>query len=133
MKYLSAALLLAVGMMLLSAAPLGSAAAPTHLTNGVSQSGMKLATIDTYQGVVVNYTSTYSTAFDSFVYLTLVNHAGQVVYWNVASCSFSAAQEVQCFVSISPAVPSGTYTAMAFATTDTGVPVSVVSSHTVTL
>ena len=133
MKYLRAALLLAVGMMLLSAAPLGSSATGANLTNGISQSGMKLATIDTYQGVVVNYTSTYSTSFYSFVYLTLVNHAGQVVYWNVASCSFSAAQEVQCFVSISPAVPSGTYTAMVFATTGTRVPVSVVSSLTVAL
>ncbi len=125
--------LLAVCLLLVSMAPLSSAAAPDYLTNAISQSGMKQVTIGSYQGVMVNYTSTYATSFTSFVYLGLTNHAGQVVYWNVASCSFSAGQEVQCFVAVSPTVPSGAYTATVFTTTATDVPVSLVGSLNVTL
>ena len=94
---------------------------------------MKLVTINNYQGVIVNYTSTYSGSFSGFVYLALANRAGQTVYWNVASCSFSGSQTVQCYVSISPLVPSGTYTARVFVTTAARVPVSPVSSFTATL
>lgn len=120
-------------LMLLPTAPLGSAASPAYLTNGVSQSGMKLVTIDSHQGVLANYTSTYSGSFDGFVYLALTNTAGQTAYWNVASCSFNGNQTVQCFVTISPTVPSGTYTAWVFVTTAAKVPVSLESSLNVTL
>ncbi len=131
--YLRAGLLAVLALMLLPTVPLGSAAAPAYLTNSVSQSGMKLVTINNYQGVIVNYTSAYSGSFNAFVYLVLANHSGQVVYWNVASCSFTGSQKVQCFVTISPAVPSGAYAAKVFATTDTHVPLSEVSSLTVAL
>ena len=94
---------------------------------------MKLVTINNYQGVIVNYTSTYPGSFNGFVYLALANRAGQTAYWNVASCSFSGNQTVQCYVSISPLVPSGTYTARVFVTTAVRVPVSSVSSLVVAL
>ena len=131
--YLRGVLFAFIVLMLLPTAPLGSAASPAYLTNGVSQSGMKLMTIDTYQGVLVNYTSTYSGSFNGFVYLALTNTAGQIAYWNVASCSFAGSQTVQCFVTISPTVPPRTYTAWVFVTTAARVPVSLASSLNVTL
>ena len=131
--YLRTSLFVLAVLILLPTAPIGSAASPAYLTNGVSQSGMKLVTIDSHQGVLVNYTSTYSGSFNGFVYLALTNTAGQTVYWNVASCSFTGSQTVQCFVTISPTVPSGTYTARVFVTTAARVPVSLTSSLNVTL
>ena len=132
-RYLGPALLLAGVLTLFAVAPLGAAASPAYTTNAISQSGMKLVTINSYQGVMVNYTSTYSGSFNAFVYLALISHSGQVAYWNVASCSFTGSELVQCFVSISPSVPSGAYTAHVFATTAMHVPVSSTSSLPVTL
>ncbi|MDG7013432.1 MAG: hypothetical protein JRN11_03025 [Nitrososphaerota archaeon] len=132
-SYLREVLFALVVLMLLPVAPPGSAASPAYFTNGVSQSGMKLVTIDGYQGVLANYTSTYSGSFYGFVYLALTNTAGQTAYWNVASCSFTGSQTVQCFVTISPTVPPGTYTASVFVTTAARVPVSLASSLNVTL
>ena len=123
----------AVVLTLFSAVPLSGATTPVYLTSAVSQSGMKLVTINNYQGLIVNYTSTYAGSFNGFVYLALTNHAGQTSYWNVASCSFSGKQEVQCFVAISPTVPTGTYTARVFVTTAALIPVSSTSSLAVTL
>jgi hypothetical protein len=93
---------------------------------------MKETTIGQYTGVLVNYTNGFSTQFNSFVYMDLVNQAGQTVYWSVSTCSFSAGKGAQCFVAFSSA-PSGNYTADLFATSESSVPVSTTSSLAVTI
>ncbi|MDE1852985.1 MAG: hypothetical protein KGI38_04455 [Thaumarchaeota archaeon] len=125
---------LAGALILLSAfTPMVTASSPTYATSAITQSGIKQTTINGYPGVLVNYTSTFTTSFGAFVYLDLMNSAGQTVYWNVGYCSFSASQQVQCFVAIAATVAAGSYTAKVFATTTTNVPVSTTGSLSVTL
>jgi hypothetical protein len=116
----------------LTVAPVGFGAGPTYPTTAITQSGMKETTINEFPGVLVNYTNGFSTQFSSFVYLDLVNQAGQTVYWTVGTCNFSAGEGAQCFVAFSSA-PSGNYTADLFATNTSGVPVSTTSSLSVTI
>ena len=104
-----------------------------YLTTTVSHSGIRQTTISGYNGVLVNFTNTLPTAMTAFAYIDLANSAGQTVYWNVGSCSLTPSHVTQCFVSISPAVPAGNYTASVFATTGTGIPVSTVTSVKVTV
>ena len=125
--------LLAALLALSMVVPAASGVSPTYLTTGITQSSIKQTVIGTYDGVLVGYTNTYSSSFGAFVYLDLVNAAGQTTYWNLGSCSFAAHQTVQCFVTISPSVPKGTYTALVFATTETSVPVSASGSLKVTV
>jgi hypothetical protein len=125
---------LSVGMIITTAMVLPSfAASSSYLTTNISQSGIKQTTINGIGGVLVNYTSTFSTSFSSFVYLYLVNPAGQTVYVGLGTCSFAPAQKVQCFAAIAGAVPTGHYTANVFVTTTTGVPVSSTSSLSITI
>ena len=125
---------MACGLILLSTlAPTAMATSPVFPTTVLVQSGMKYATIGGYSGVLVNYTSSISTSFVAFVYIDLVNSAGQTVYWNVGYCSFAANQKVQCFVPISSTGPGGDYTASAFATTTSNVPVSSSGSLSITI
>ena len=128
------ALGLAIGVLALSLAmPVANGASPSYLTTALTQSAIRQATISGYNGVIVNYTNTYSSSFGAFVYLDLVNSAGQAIYWNVGYCSFSAHQEALCFVLISSAVPKGNYTAWVFATTNSSIPVSLPGSLKVTI
>jgi hypothetical protein len=113
--------------------PTASGATNSYLTTSVSQSGIEQKTINISNGVLVNYTSTYSSSLVAFVYLDLANSAGQTIYWNVASCTFAANQMVQCFVIIASTVPKGIYTASVFATTTSSVPLSTTSSVQVTI
>jgi hypothetical protein len=119
-------------LLSLTVVPVGYAAGLTYPTSAITQSGMKETTIGQYTGVLVNYTNGLSTQFNSFVYMDLVNQAGQTVYWSVSTCSFSAGKEAQCFVAFSLA-PSGNYTADLFATSESSVPVSTTSSLAVTI
>jgi hypothetical protein len=121
--------LLALSMLI----PAASGATSGYLTTGVTQSAIKQATINNYKGVLVNYTSTYSTPLGAFVYLDVVNSAGQTVSWSVGYCSFGAGQKVQCFVTISPTVQTGNYTAWVFATTNSSIPISTFNSVKVTI
>ena len=122
------------GLLMLSMVmPVASGASTSYLTTGLVQSNIKQTAISGYDGVLVNYTNTYSSSFGAFVYLDLVNSAGQTVYWNVGGCSFSARQTASCFVVISSAVPKGVYTAQVFAATSTDVPVSASGSLKVTV
>lgn len=125
----------AFSMVMLSAmAPAWPYASPSsYLTTGVTQSGIKQTIIGGYTGVLVNYTNSYSSSFSGFVYLDVVNSAGQTVYWNLTSCPFNAAQKAQCFVAISPSPAAGNYTASVFATTTSSVPVSASSPMKLTL
>jgi len=125
-------LLLAVSLLTLSATLSAFASAPPYLTTSVTQSGAKQTTIGSYNGVLVNYTSTFASSV-AFVYLDLVNSAGQTVYWNVCSSSLTAGQQSQCFVTISAAVASGNYTAWVFVTTNSGISVSASGSVKVTI
>ena len=113
--------------------PAANGVSNAYLTTGVTQSSLKQTVIGTYDGVLVSYTNTYSSSFSAFVYLDLINPAGQTIYLNVGSCSFAAHQTLPCFAAISPSVPKGTYTALLFATTDTSVPVSATGSLKVTV
>lgn len=115
------------------AAPVANGASDKYLTVALTQSGMKQSTIGGYDGILANFTNTYTTPVTAFVYMDLVNSAGQTIYWNVGSCSFSASQKAQCFVTILPSVPRGTYTAWLFATTNSSVPISTFSSVQVTV
>ncbi len=110
----------------------GPASPPPYLTTTVTQSGVKQATLGGYPGVFVNNTSSSSSSFSGFVYLDLVNSAGQTVYWGLTGCNFAAGQTVGCFVEIFTPIPAGTYTATVFATATSSVPVSVPSTLPVT-
>ena len=133
-RHLRLSIVLAVTLVLLSAIlPVAGLSTASYLTTGIKQSGMKQATIHGYSGILVNYTSSYSSSFTAFLYVNVVNSAGQTVYWNIASCSFNPNQMVPCFVTLSSSVPAGTYTARVFATSTSNVPVSVTSSLSVTL
>lgn len=113
--------------------PVASASAPSsYLTTGFVGYGAAKTTIAGFTGVVINYNNTYSVSFSAFVYLVLVNSAGQTVYWTAAGCSVPGNSPGQCFVPIYGAL-SGTYTANLFATTNFGVPISVVDTLTVVL
>jgi hypothetical protein len=114
-------------------APIASGATNSYLTTGVTQSGIEQKTINVSNGVLVNYTSTYSSSLVAFVYLDLTNSAGQTIYWDVASCTFAANQKVQCFVVIAATVPKGNYSASVFAATTSSVPLSTTSSVQVTI
>ena len=128
------ALRLLAGLLALSMVmPVANGVSATYLTTGIAQSSIKQAVINNYNGVLVGYTNTYTSSFSAFVYLDLVNSAGQTIYLNVGSCSFAPSQTVPCFVAISPSVPKGTYTAQVFATTVTSVPVSIPGSLKVTV
>ena len=129
---ISLVLAVGLGLVLTSVPPVG-AASPTYLTTGIVQSGVKQTIIGNYQGVLVNYTNTQPTSVSAFVYLDLVNSAGQTVYWNLGTCTFGASQKVKCFIAISGTISRGTYTAWVFATTDTEVPVSTSTSVRVTM
>ena len=127
-------LALVVGLLTVSAAtPTAGAASTTFLTTGITQSGMKQVTISVYEGVLVNFTNSYSVPMSTFVYLDLASSGGQTVYWNVGTCNFAANQLVQCFVVIAPSVPKGTYTASVFVTTNSSVPISTTSTLHLTL
>lgn len=132
-RWLGTGLLISVCLLGLASIPAGFAAGPTYPTSAVMQSGMKETTIAGYSGVLINYTNGLSTRLSSFVYVYLVNRAGQTIYWGVGSCNFSAGEEVQWFAVFSSTVSSGNYTANLFVTTSTGVPVSTTSSLSVTV
>jgi hypothetical protein len=119
-------------MLVLQAVPV-QAATPNYPNTAVTQSGLKQVTINGYKGVLVNYTSSLSSSFAGIVYMDLFNSVGQVVYWNLGSCSFSQNTLVKCFVSISPSVASGSYTAAIFAVTSTGIALSSTNSVKVAL
>jgi hypothetical protein len=124
-----AACLLAVS----TAVPVVNGATSSYLTVGITQSAIKQSTVNGFTGVLVNYTSTFSTSIGTFVYLDLANLGGQTVYWNVGTCTFAANQKVQCFVPIAPTVAKGTYTASVFVTTNSNIPISTTTSLQLTL
>ncbi len=124
----------AIGLLAFSmAGPMANGAATRYLTNGIVLTGMEQRSISGYVGVLANYTNTLSSPMNTLVYLTLVNSAGQTVYWNYDSCSFAANQKVQCFVLIASTVPKGVYAAYTFVTTSTSVPISVTKGIQVTV
>jgi methionine-rich copper-binding protein CopC len=94
---------------------------------------MKQATIGPSSGVLVNFTSSLTSAFTAFVYLDLVNSAGQTVNVNYANCNLQQGQPTQCFVNLSSSIPSGNYTAKLFAVTTDNVPVSTTGTLRVTV
>ena len=76
------------GLLMLSmAVPVANGVSTSYLTTGLVQSNIKQPAIRGYDGVLVNYTHTYSSAFGAFGYLDLVNSAGQTVYWNVGGAA----------------------------------------------
>lgn len=121
-----------LGVLILANVPVIHAATPQYLTTNVTDSGLRLATIDGYSGALANLTNTTPASLQAFIYMDLTNHAGQTVYWNFGACTLDSAQMVQCFV---PFVTSltGNYTVTVFATTDTNVPISTSSSYQVSL
>lgn len=125
---LRASIVFALGLVGLSAVAPATSQTATYMTTGLVQSGIKQSTIGGYNGVLVNYTSSYSSSFTALVYMDVINSLGQSVSWSVVTCSFSANQKVACFVVASSAIPTGMYTANVFATTSSSVPVSVTSS-----
>lgn len=114
-------------------APSALAATAAYPTSAIT----KLASVQTqvggFQGVLMNYTSSFSSSFEGFVYMDLTNGAGETVAWNLGSCSFSPGTTNQCFVPVPLSVTSGTYTASVFVVTSTGIPVSTTASLKVTL
>jgi hypothetical protein len=126
-------LVLATMLFLLTASLPAVGASPKYLTTGITSSGLKETTLEGYQGVLVNYTSTYSSPFAAFVYMDVVNSAGQTVYWNLGYCSFQPIQKVGCFVAIGTTLLKGIYNVRIFATTNSSVPVSVTSSLQMTV
>ncbi len=119
--------------LVLLVVPAALAATPAYPATAVTATGIVQTKLSGYQGVLVNYSSTFSTSFSGFVYMDLTNTAGQTVVWNVAYCGFSASAKAQCFVSIPTSTATGTYTALVFVTTSTGVAVSSTSSVKVTV
>jgi len=125
--------LLAALLLALSTAVPANAVATTYLTGGITQSAIKQSIVNGFGGVLVNYTSTFSSSIATFVYLDLTNSGGQTVYWNLGTCAFAANQSVQCFVPIASTVGKGSYTAYVFVTTNSSIPISMTSSLQVTL
>ena len=125
--------LVASFVLVLFVVPAVAAAAPTYPTTGVARNSIAQTRIGGYQGVLVNYTSTFTSSFDAFVYMDLTNAAGQTVGWNVGYCNFAPSASAKCFVAVPITLASGTYTAHVFAATSTGVAVSVESTVTVTI
>lgn len=114
-------------------APAVFAAAPTYPANAITKTAIVQAKIGGYQGVLVNYTSSFSSSFDGFVYMDLTNSAGQTVAWAAGYCSFSPGAKAQCFAAVPLSLASGSYTASVFVVTSTGVTVSGTSSLKVTI
>ena len=135
MNYRSISLALLASCLLAAstAMPMANGATGPYLTIGIAQSAIKQTTINGYNGVLVNYTSTYSSPIGAFVYLDLASSAGQTVYWNVGACNFAPGQKAQCFVVIASTVPKGIYSASVFATTNSSIPISATASLQVTL
>ena len=126
--------LLAACLLTISAAvPVASGVASSYLTIGIAPSADKQATVGQVNGVLVNYTSSYSKPIGTFVYMDLANSAGQTVYWNVATCAFAANQKVQCFVPIASSVAKGIYNATVFLTTNSSIPISTTTFLQVTI
>jgi len=132
-RSLGLTLLAACILALSTAVPAVNGATNPYLTVGIIQSAIKQSTVNGIAGVLVNYTSSYSTSIGTFVYLDLANSAGQTVYWNVGTCAFTADQKVQCFVPIASTVAKGNYTASVFVTTNSNIPISRTTSLQVTL
>ena len=127
------AITLLLGLSLLSVLPANAAPSPTYSTSSITASSVAEASLAGYQGVLVNYTSSFSANFTAFVFVDLYNQAGQSLFVNVATCAFSAAQEVPCFVPFYPSVPAGSYTATVFAASNASVPVSTTSTLSINL
>jgi methionine-rich copper-binding protein CopC len=124
----------ALSVVLFSVAlPAFAQSAPAFPTTAVTTSGIQQATIGPSKGVLVNYTSSLTSPLTAFVYLDLVNSAGQTVYVNIASCNLQQGQLAQCFVSLSSSIPAGAYTAKLFAVTTDSVPVSTTGTLQVTI
>ena len=130
---LSLAIVFASLIVISGMVPVVAGASTSYLTTGIVQSGIKQVALNGYNGVLVNYTNTYASPMDAFVYLNLVTSAGQVIYWNLGGCTFAAHQKVPCFVVVASTVPKGVYTASVFVTTNTSVPISTTSTMQVTL
>jgi hypothetical protein len=119
--------------LVLAIAPSGNAITAPYLTTGLNASSAKQSTIAGFNGVLLNYTNSYSSPTAVFIYLDLLNQAGQTTYWNVGYFSFNANQKVSCFIAVSPSVPAGNYSAKVFATTTSGIPVSIATTIQVRL
>src|SRR5579863_8730199 len=107
--------------LVLIAVPPALATSPTYSTSSIVKSAMVQTKISGYEGVLVNYTSSFPTSTNGFVYMDLTNSAGETVAWNVGSCEFAPAATAQCFVLIPQSVSTGTYSASVFVVTSTGV------------
>jgi hypothetical protein len=133
-NHAGATLLVVAGLLLVSlAVPATAASSTNYLTTTLVQSGVTQTTINGFPGVLVNYTNSLTVSLNTFIYLDLVNSVGQTVYWNVETCIFASIQKVQCFVPITPTLPSGTYSARVFATSSTYVALSTTTTLVVSL
>jgi len=127
---------LALGLgfaILMLALPAVSQTAPSYLTTSVTSTGMKQTGIGGFNGVLVNYTNTLSSPLTVLVYMDVMNPAGQVAGVNAASCNFAANQTVRCFAVFPSSVPSGNYSIQVFATTASGVPITVIQEAQVAI
>jgi hypothetical protein len=123
-------ILLVVFLMFL--APQSDAVAATYSTRGFVALGVAETTQLGTKSVVVNYTNTLSIAVSAFIYIYLTNSAGQTINIQLSGTHFSAGQNRTLFFGLVGVAP-GTYTASLFATTNSLVPVSPVTTIKVVL
>jgi hypothetical protein len=100
---------------------------PPFLTTGLVPSGMKFDCTTAFPGFSINYTSTYTSSFTAIVIADLINTTGQTVAIGAGELNLSAHQQGEQFIPFVSDIATN-YTAVAFATSLSGVPVSVTST-----
>ena len=113
-------------------APQSNAVAATYSTTGFVALGVAETTQLGMKGVAVTYNNTMPMTVFAFVYIYLTNSAGQTIYIQLSRYSYSTGQNVTSFFGLVGVMP-GTYTASLFATTNSLVPVSPVTTIKVVL
>jgi hypothetical protein len=88
---------------------------------------MKFSCVTAFPGFFINYTSTYPAPFTGLVIADLINTTGQTVAVGAVELNLSAYKQGEVFMPFASDIATN-YTAAAFATTLTWVPVSMTST-----
>lgn len=122
------ALSLAIGMVLLGgAAPVTTAAQSPLLTTSLVPSGGSQTTANGYPGASLTFTSALSTSVSVLVFGDTINQLGQTVSYSVQGLTVTPQGSATVFFS-APVGVHGNYEVVVFATTVTGIPLSVSTS-----
>ncbi len=123
-----------LALMLASlAAPVSAQAPSAYLTNGLTLNGLKQVQLGGYPGVEANFTNSYPFSFTAILYMDIMNSKGQTVSVSAGTSTFGANATLSSFLAVQPGVATGNYTAVVFAASTTGAPVSIAGSLHISL